>query len=254
MLGHEYEKNMTVSSLVRILQLFVHVLFGLLLVVTFPVITRKLKTQIIKSWCLYLLRIIEVKIKISGENLSLLKNKFFVANHISWLDIIVINSIMPVVFVAKSSVKSWPVFGLMARFTNTIFLDRSSKKSMLMAYQHIKSSLSHSSIFIFPEGTSTVGKYVEPFHSNFFQIPVDLSKLTYPVSIEYLKDNQFTNIPAYVGDDTLVKSILRIVKNPGFEASVTYFKGIDGKNKNRKEIAINANKIINEQIVKKFRS
>ncbi|AKO64641.1 hypothetical protein UZ34_04420 [Methylophilales bacterium MBRSF5] len=254
MVGHEYVKNMTVSNLVRILQLFVHVLAGLLLAVTFPVMTKKMKTLIIKSWCLCLLRIIKVKIKISGQNLSLLKNKFFVANHISWLDIIVINSIMPVAFVAKSSVKSWPVFGLMARFTNTIFLDRSSKKSMLMAYQHIKSSLSHSSIFIFPEGTSTVGKHVKPFHSNFFQIPVDLCKSTYPVSIEYLKDNQFTNIPAYVGDDTLVESILRIVKNPGFEASVTYFKGIDGKNRNRKEIAINANQIINEQIVKKFRS
>ena len=81
---------------------------------------------------------------------------------------------MPVVFVAKSSVKSWPIFGLMARFTNTIFLDRSSKTSMLRAYQQIKETLNDSSIFIFPEGTSTVGKHVEPFHSNFFQIPVDL--------------------------------------------------------------------------------
>ncbi|NCV53971.1 MAG: 1-acyl-sn-glycerol-3-phosphate acyltransferase [Betaproteobacteria bacterium] len=245
---------MTVLSLVKILQLFVHVLFGLFLVITFPVITKKMRTQFIKSWCLFLLRILKVKVEISGINLRLLRNNFFVANHISWLDIIVINSIMPVVFVAKSSVKSWPIFGLMARFTNTIFLDRSSKTSMLRAYQQIKETLNDSSIFIFPEGTSTVGKHVEPFHSNFFQIPVDLKKSTYPVSIEYFKDNQFTNIPAYVGNDTLVESILRMVRNPGFEVRVTYFNGINSSNKSRKEIALKANEIINTQIAKKLQS
>lgn len=245
---------MTVLSLVKILQLFVHVLFGLFLVITFPVITKKMRTQFIKSWCLFLLRIFKVKVEVSGINLRLLRNNFFVANHISWLDIIVINSIMPVVFVAKSSVKSWPIFGLMARFTNTIFLDRSSKTSMLRAYQQIKETLNTSSIFIFPEGTSTIGKHVEPFHSNFFQIPVDLKKSTYPVSIEYFKDNHFTNIPAYVGNDTLVESILRIVRNPSFEVRVTYFNGINSSNKSRKEIALKANEIINKQIAKKLQS
>ena len=247
-LKNNYEKNMTIKIFITYFLIIIHILFGLLLIVFFPLLKKKYRNLIIKIWCSVLLRILAVEIDI--HNLQLVKNKdvFFVANHISWIDIILINSIKPCIFVAKASVKSWPIFGLMASSCNTIFLNRSSRNSIIDATNKIKKFIGNNSIFIFPEGTSTIGLSIGKFHSNFFQIPIDLEIPTYPVAIKYTKDKKFTDVPAYVGDDTIIQSIFKIVKSGGFIAHVTFCKHLTSHKKNRKVLANRAQVLIDSKI------
>ena len=80
----------------------------------------------IQFWCKKLLTIFEIKVEVKGFDsyLSNQKQYLMVANHISWIDIIVIQSIKPSIFVAKSDVSSWPLFGWVAQMTGTIFIKR----------------------------------------------------------------------------------------------------------------------------------
>lgn len=89
---------------------------------------------------------------------------FLVANHTSWLDIIVISSFLPVVFVAKSEVESWPFFGWLARLQRTIFVNRTSRQQVRETVERMADELAAGEVIaIFPEGTSTDGTDVLPF-------------------------------------------------------------------------------------------
>ena len=247
-LKNKYEKNMTIKTLIIYAQILVHIFVGLICIIFFPILKIKYRNKVIKFWCSSLLKIISVKVSIKNFKDVRLKNVLFMANHISWLDIILINSIKPSIFVAKSSVRNWPIFGLMASACNTIFLNRSSRNSILEVTSKIKKIINTNSVFIFPEGTSTYGIDVGKFHSNFFQVAVDLKKSIYPVCICYRKNNIFTDIPGYVGDDTLIESIVKIVNSGGFEARITFCKKILSKKFNRKELALKTQEIIKSHL------
>jgi 1-acyl-sn-glycerol-3-phosphate acyltransferase len=88
------------------------------------------------------------------------------ANHVSWLDICVISAVAPVVFVAKREVASWPVFGALARWQRTIFIDRQARHRTGDATQQIGARLRDGdAVVLFAEGTSSDGSRVLPFRS-----------------------------------------------------------------------------------------
>ena len=89
-----------------------------------------------------------------------------VANHLSYLDILIISAAMPCFFVAKMEIDSWPYFGKAARTGGTIFLDRSSRASAKSVAEQISERLQLPvPVLLFPEGTSTDGAQVLRFHS-----------------------------------------------------------------------------------------
>jgi 1-acyl-sn-glycerol-3-phosphate acyltransferase len=88
------------------------------------------------------------------------------SNHISWLDIIVISAVAPVQFVAKSEVRAWPFFGLMARLQRTVFIDRSRRSAVRLTAQEIAARLAAGErVVLFAEGTSSDGNRILPFKS-----------------------------------------------------------------------------------------
>lgn len=88
------------------------------------------------------------------------------ANHSSWMDIIVLSGICPLAFVAKSEVNTWPLFGLLARLQNTIFVHRGDKARALADRDLIRARIkAGDGIIVFPEGTSSDGNRVLPFKS-----------------------------------------------------------------------------------------
>src|SRR6185437_10856669 len=95
------------------------------------------------------------------------RNALLVANHMSYLDVLVLSAITPCIFVAKQEVASWPVFGRMARLSGTIFVDRSRRGDVhSVAAQISKAVQSRTVVVIFPEGGSSNGRTVLPFHSS----------------------------------------------------------------------------------------
>jgi 1-acyl-sn-glycerol-3-phosphate acyltransferase len=109
--------------------------------------------------------LIGVRIRQTGQR-SADTPVLILANHVSWLDIGVITALAPVVFVAKSEVARWPVFGWLARLQRTIFINRQARHQTGAATREIADRLlGGDAVVLFAEGTSSDGIRVLPFRS-----------------------------------------------------------------------------------------
>jgi 1-acyl-sn-glycerol-3-phosphate acyltransferase len=164
------------------------------------------------------------------------------SNHISWLDIHVINAFKPIRFVAKSEVASWPIFGWMAKQLGTVFIRRDSARHARLVVANMADVLKTQSICIFPEGTSTIGSTVLPFKSNLFESALVAQTPVCPIAIQYI--SKITGIrsesPAFVGDMGLLESMSRVIEDRSLLAKITIlapcFPG-SSSNLDRKELA-----------------
>jgi 1-acyl-sn-glycerol-3-phosphate acyltransferase len=170
-----------------------------------------------------------------------------VANHISWMDIIVIQSIKPSIFVAKSDVASWPLFGWVAQMTGTIFIKREKVSDIKKALKKMKRRLIKRSVCIFPEGTSTNGRYLLPFKSNLFQSSIDTNKSILPLCLRYKQKGIYSDKPAFVDDMSLVDSIIKIKNENEISVEVDVLQPIRPRG-NRKELAVYVQEVLHKNL------
>lgn len=111
-------------------------------------------------------RILAMRVAVEG-GLPVKGPALIAANHASWLDIVAFSAVMPVVFVAKREVASWPFFGALAKLGQTIFINRESRRDTGRARNRMKEALAQGRLVVlFPEGTSSDGNRVLPFRSS----------------------------------------------------------------------------------------
>ncbi|MCL5237273.1 MAG: 1-acyl-sn-glycerol-3-phosphate acyltransferase [Nitrospirae bacterium] len=111
---------------------------------------------------------------------------FIISNHCSYIDILVIGSIMPSVFISKKEVDSWPLLGSLARLAGTIFVNRESKTASVKALEEIQERLRNGiSVVAFPEGTTNDGLHIKAFKSTFFKAPINTKSPILPISLIY---------------------------------------------------------------------
>jgi 1-acyl-sn-glycerol-3-phosphate acyltransferase len=195
--------------------LIIHLISAILKCAIFPLLPVKMRKSMVQSWCIRLLRILKVKVMIHGDSTVLFGPKpyLLVANHISWLDIHIINSIRPVIFVAKADVSKWPIFGYLASMLGTIFLKREKLSDIKRVIQLMREKLSNQEVVaIFPEGTSSDGKSVLPFKSNLFEAAHQAQVDVLPITIQYTENDQYSDRAAFIGDMELIDSIKNILK------------------------------------------
>ena len=201
-----------------------HLLLALILCVAMVMLPKNVRHMLIQFWAKRLLRILKIKITLSGEVLKFLSRDSYlvVSNHISWLDIPVIFSLKPITFVSASDVKTWPIIGMLAKISGAIFVDRDRKSSLVEVIQamnhHFKTE--KQSICIFPEGITSNGYQVLPFKSNLFQSAFEANKLLLPLSIKYKENNVLTNRTSFHGSTTLFQSFKRVAKSNLIEVIV----------------------------------
>ena len=136
-------------------------------------------------WARSLCWILGINASVSGHYKDA-KTGFTVCNHVSYLDIIVIGSVRPSVFVSKHEVKNWPLLGWLARLGGTIFVDRSSKKAALAALNEMEAMINQKiNVVLFPEGTTSDGYVVKEFKSTLFDLPAKTRMPVIPVSLRY---------------------------------------------------------------------
>jgi 1-acyl-sn-glycerol-3-phosphate acyltransferase len=112
-----------------------------------------------------LCRLIGVRLQIVGSCTSK-RPLLIVANHASWLDIVIITAAAPVVFVAKSEVAGWPLFGLLAKLQRSVFVDRQRRHKTAEVNAEIANRLLDGDpVVLFGEGTSSDGNRVLPFRT-----------------------------------------------------------------------------------------
>jgi len=198
------------------MQILLHVIVGVCkLSFLFPFLNSSQKKRHIQQWSQYLLNIFHIRLQVLGPDQALLGPYLIASNHISWLDIHVINAVQPVRFVAKAEVRGWPVFGWMAEQLGTVFIRRDSPRHARQVVDQIADVLRVESICIFPEGTSTTGQSVLPFKPNLFESAIVAKVAVLPIAIIYQSSvtGLRSDVPAFIGDMGLLESMSKIIKN-----------------------------------------
>lgn len=211
-----------------------------MVVLAFPWLSYKARLRVEQRWHKRLLRILNIKIRIHGVAPDLsVHHMFVVANHISWLDIYLLNAVRPVNFVSKSEVRSWPIVGWLAYKTGTVFIDRSKRHDTARVNHQVSSILSNGGcVAIFPEGTTSNGDMLRPFHASLLQPAVHSNCKIWPVAIRYSHQDGTLNIaPAYVDELTFVDSLKLILNQPIIFAEMVFRPPIDPHGKTRRELA-----------------
>jgi len=182
-----------------------------------------------------LARILRVRVRRVGHP-SRERPTLFVFNHVSWLDIVVIDTLFPGCFVAKSDVASWPLFGLLAKLQRTVFVERRSTRAGSSRDEMTVRLERGDNLFLFPEGTSSDGLGVLPFKSTFFALAErevnDRPLQVQPVSLSYCRLNGLpvgrtwaTNF-AWIGDQDLAAHLWRFLKAGPSEVVVQFHEPV----------------------------
>jgi len=215
---------MTFSRFLTILWIIVHVLKGcFILLLVFPWLKVGQRHQSIRKWCIQVLSVFKMRLSVIGAEQLEDAHYLMAANHISWIDIHVINSFKPHYFVAKSEVASWPVFGWMAKQLGTLFIERGKSNSIRNMVQEVAGQLKQKAICIFPEGTSTDGQQVAPFKSNLFEAAIMANAPVYTLAIQYfdVQTRHKTAAPAFIGEMGLLDSIWNLICSPPICAQIS---------------------------------
>lgn len=227
---HLNKKRTLISIYLTWMFLLWHILQGVaILIFQFPIANQQYKKRKIRDWSIRLLNLFDVNLQVEGMRDLPVTPFLLVSNHISWLDIHLINAHRPISFVAKSEVAGWPVFGWMARQLQTIFIRRGDVKHARLVVDQMTQALSSTAICIFPEGTSTLGTQVLPFKPNLFESAIQAQVPTYPLAIEYFcrVTSTKSTTAAFVGDMGLMTSMMNIIKSRGLVAKLTFMSPIE---------------------------
>lgn len=167
--------------------------------------------RIVLWWHRKCLKILNVEVEVVGGQ-PLGQGSLVVSNHISWLDIPVLGSQIPVNFLAKSEVRKWPVIGWLAQTAGTHFIQRRSGRSAEVAQQLAQHFQRGDNILVFPEGTSTDGRSVRRFHPNLFEAAIAAEAHVQPFAITYLKENQAHRFVPFIDDDEFHTHLWQFLK------------------------------------------
>jgi 1-acyl-sn-glycerol-3-phosphate acyltransferase len=147
-----------------------------------------------------------------------------VANHLSYLDILICASALPCAFVAKREIATWPIFGKLAHLGATLFVNRESRNRSRETVEQMARRLSHGvPVLFFPEGTSTDGSQVIRFHSALFDPAINAKIPVTPVAIFYETSPPLTERDlCWFGDETFFPHMLRVLGVSTFTAVVQF--------------------------------
>ncbi len=220
------------SRLIRALRFLLHLLHGLLLALAYPRLPHMAKRRILQSWSAKLLRILNVHIELAqSERLHAPHNVLIVSNHISWLDIFVLNAVTPMRFVAKDEVRRWPVLGWLCARAETLFIERGKARAAARINTRMVDLLQHGeTLAVFPEGTTTDGTQLAHFHSSLLQPAIDAAGKIQPLAIRYLDEHGTpSTLPAYIGEMSFISSLRNILGAHRLHVRITTLAPLDAR-------------------------
>lgn len=170
--------------------------------------------------CTIIVRRLSIIISASGP---IPENGLVVSNHLSHLDILLYAALMPCIFVAKSEVLSWPMFGILARCGGTVFVERNRKHGIEQPAAAIASALtSDIPVVLFPEGTSTDGRTVLPFHTAFLQPAIATRTPLVPAAIGYSAADASEADLCYYGEITFFPHLLSVLGRSWVQGAIVF--------------------------------
>ena len=204
----------------------------------------------VRTWARLVVLLINIKIDsfVTGPA----KPFLLVANHLSYIDVIVLASQLDCAFVAKSEIASWPIIGRLSQSADTIFINRKQHRDLRRAMNEVHQLLEKGlGVVLFAEGTSTAGQRVGPFKSSMLefaaekQIPVYYASISYSTRPGEATANQTI---CWWGEMTFPDHFFRLLQLSGFDAMVR-FGGEPIVAANRRVLAARLWQAVNAQFV-----
>lgn len=224
-------------ALWRALRLALHIAYGLLMAVIYPRLSAAMRRRILQRWSADLLAIFNVRLSAPGRHG--MQRGLIVSNHISWLDIFVLNSVVPMRFVAKSEVRRWPAIGWLCARANTLFIERGNARAAARINRQLGALMRQGEcLAVFPEGTSTDGAQVAHFHASLLQPAIDAQVPLHPVAIRYENDDgERSTAAAYFDDISFGTSLWTLLNTPVLHVHVLPAPALHAAAFERRELA-----------------
>ncbi len=198
---------------------------------------RSINKLVLNSWSKLVCKICGLSLVTKG---TIHKNPvFLVANHVSWLDISVIHSVILAGFVAKAEIASWPFLGWAVKSGETVFISRGKIESRKQVLLELENRLIQGrSVAVFPEGRATNGEKLGRFHRQLMQAAVDTQIPIQAIAIKYIKKDGSRNKEICFRDnERFVGNVLRILALPSSVVELNFCEKIDTKGKRARQVA-----------------
>lgn len=174
-----------------------------------------------------------------------------VSNHISWLDIPVLAQALPVTFLSKAEVRSWPLIGWVAAKGGTLFIQRGAKRAADSAIELLQKELAlGGNVLIFPEGTTTDGNQLKRFHPRLFAAAQNRQCPVQPVAIRYPGPDQMTHASVpFINNDGFAHSLWKILGEKRIRVILEYAPLITETDLDRRQIADLAHERVRQALI-----
>lgn len=226
-----------------LLFILLHILWGLLVgLLLFPVMPRAASDALVKFWSRVALVALGIRLELHIEPgatpIARTDGSLLIMNHTSWADVFLVAAVTPARFVAKAEIARWPLIGRFAAGVGTIFVERGRRHAVKRVNDTVARRLrSGQSVGIFPEGTTTDGTCLLRFRANLVQAAVEAHAPVIPLGLQYLQDGCPTTAAAFIGDDSLVGSMWKILITPRLVARLHWLPTLDCPGATRQAIA-----------------
>jgi 1-acyl-sn-glycerol-3-phosphate acyltransferase len=171
------------------------------------------RSRVQRVYCRLFLRCLGVRITTSGGPIRNLSGVLVVSGHVSWVDVFVIGAVLPGSFVARADLIEWPALGFVAKLLKVIPIERSNLRRLPEVVRTVAARLTAGqTVVAFPEGTTWCGLGYGRFRPAMFQGAVDAGRPVQPLRLGYHhRDGQVSTVPAFIGDDSLLESVRRVI-------------------------------------------
>lgn len=204
----------------------------------FSQFTDAQQARYVEVWARGMLAAIGIEVRVKGHPSQ--GPVLMAANHISWLDILVMHAACHCRFVAKSEIRSWPVLGLLTTGGGSLYIERSSNRDALRVVHQMAEALQQGHVLaVFPEGGTGDGITLLPFHANLLQAAISADAPIQPIALQFMdaQTHAISLAPCYRDDDTLLGSLWRTLCAPPLLAQVRYGDTQTAEGRNRREWA-----------------
>lgn len=211
---------------IRLTRVGLMILAGIAIVrLLFPFWSPQTRRRVKQRWAGLLVASLGIRLSAHGQASP---DGLVVSNHISWLDVFVINAVAPTTFVCKADVRDWPGIGWLVEHTGTLFIDRNSRSAAARSAQEMSARLQQGErIAIFPEGTTTGGEQLLPFKPALFESAAASAVGVQPVAIRYTDaQGRRSRAPAYDGDISFAASLLALGRAHQLTATLTHLPSL----------------------------
>jgi len=229
------------TRILRLLRLLLHAGWAFALgTFVYPRADQVRQAQLLGGWSRKLLEILNIKLLVHGRPPKVPGRRVvIVGNHVSWVDVFAVDAVCPSRFVAKSEIRAWPLAGWLAARVGTLFIDRGRRHATARTNVSIIEAIrAGDCVAIYPEGSTTDGSLVKPFHASLLQPAVDAGATVHTAALRYLDaEGRPTTAAAYIDNMSLHTSILQIIREPALTAELTFGEPIRAEGMDRRELA-----------------